>query len=324
MKQLNFYRSSLLILAFFSIATTAVAQTGTLEGTVRDPIGNAFVSATIEIAGTTMGVTSDIDGNYRIVNVPVGSQVAIVRYVGYEPMSKPIIIRSGQTTQLDFMLSGETALSEIVVVGDAFSETDGFRAEQVSIGSRFPVNVNKLPNTVRVLPQELFRATRATLPQDATRYVSSVQQLPGFGDNAGFVIRGFFANYEILRNGVRGDNPGDLYNIERIEVLKGPISSLYGGTGAFAGNVNVITKRPLKEFGGEITAFAGSNDFYRLQGDVGGPLSEDGTLRYRLNAVAESTGSFREFFPTRKNTPGLPPSSGNPPTGPWFDWMPVT
>ncbi len=300
MKQLNFYRSSLLILAVFSLATAAFAQTGTLEGTVRDSTGNPLSSATIGIAGTTVGVTADNDGNYRIANVPVGPQVAIVRYVGYEPISKPVSIQSGQTTQLDFTLSGETSLSEIVVVGDAFSETDGFRAEQVSIGSRFPVNVNKLPNTVRVLPQELFRATRATLPQEATRYVSSVQQVPGFGDNAAFIIRGFFANYEILRNGVRGDNPGDLYNIERIEVLKGPISSLYGGTGAFAGNVNVITKRPLQEFGGEITAFGGSNDFYRVQGDVGGPLTEDGTLRFRLNAVGENTGSFREFFDSEK------------------------
>jgi len=75
------------------------------------------------------------------------------------------------------------------------------------------------------------------------------------------------ANYEILRNGVRGDSPADLSNIERIEVLKGPISSLYGGTGAFAGNVNVITKRPLDDFGGELVLFGGSNAFYRLLGD---------------------------------------------------------
>ena len=220
--------------------------------------------------------------------------------MGYRTENIPVAVQSGQTTQLNITLSESNALDEIVVVGDAFSETDGFRAKQVSVGSRFPVNVNKLPNTVRVLPQELFRETRATLPQDATRYVSSVQQLPGFGDNSGFLIRGFFANYEILRNGVRGDNPGDLYNVERIEVLKGPISSLYGGTGSFAGNVNVITKRPLKEFKGEITAFGGSNDFYRVQGDVGGPLTEDGTLRYRFNAVGENSGSFREFFGSEK------------------------
>ncbi len=304
MKQKNIYRPSLLLLVIFLVTTVAFAQTGTLEGTVRDSIGNPLSSATIEIADKSIGVTSDIDGNYQIADIPVGSQLAIVRYVGYEPVRQAILIQDGQTTQLDVTLLEANALSEIVVVGDAFSETDGFRARQVSTASRFPVNVDKLPNTVRVLPQELFVETRATLPQEATRYVSSVQQLPGFGDNAGFVIRGFFANYEILRNGVRGDNPGDLYNIERIEVLKGPIGSLYGGTGAFAGNINVITKRPLKEFEGEITAFVSSNDFYRLQGDIGGPLSEDGTLRYRLNAVAESAGSFREFFDSEKYAGG--------------------
>lgn len=128
--------------------------------------------------------------------------------------------------------AAEPDASSIIVTGDAFSETDGLLARQSSTGSRFPVDVDLLPNTIRILPQELIEATRATLPQDLTRFVSGVQELPGFGTNSGFVVRGFFANYEILRNGVRGENPGDLSNIERIEVLKGPISSLYGGTGA--------------------------------------------------------------------------------------------
>lgn len=190
--------------------------------------------------------------------------------------------------------------SSIIVTGDAFSETDGLLARQSSTGSRFPVDVERLPNTIRILPQELIEATRATLPQDLTRFVSGVQELPGFGTNSGFVVRGFFANYEILRNGVRGENPGDLSNIERIEVLKGPISSLYGGTGAFAGNINVITKRPLKQFGGEVIAYAGSQDLYRLEGDLGGPLTSDGSVRFRLNGAAESADSFREFVNSEK------------------------
>lgn len=188
----------------------------------------------------------------------------------------------------------------VIVVGDAFSETDGLLARQSSTGSRFPVDVEKLPNTIRILPQDLISDTRATLPQDLTRYVSSVQQLPGLGDNAGFLIRGFFANYEILRNGVRGDNPADLSNVERIEVLKGPISSLYGGTGAFAGTVNIITKRPLDEFRGDIVAYAGSDDFSRLEGDVGGPLDASGEWRYRLTGAAETSDSFLEFVDSEK------------------------
>lgn len=186
-------------------------------------------------------------------------------------------------------------LETLVVEGDAFSETDGLLARNSSTGSRFPVDVNLLPNTIRILPQELIESTRATLPQEITRYVSGVQTTPAFGSSVGFFIRGFFANFETLQNGVRiSDSPGDLSNVERIEVLKGPISSLYGGTGAFAGNVNVITKRPLEEFRGEVIAYGGSDDFFRLEGDVGGPLTADGSVRYRLTGAAETAGSFLE------------------------------
>jgi iron complex outermembrane receptor protein len=185
-------------------------------------------------------------------------------------------------------------LDTLIVVGDAFSDTDGLRARQSSTGTRFPVDTDSLPNTIRIIPQELMDATQATLPQDVTRFVSGVQPLPGFGTSTGYVIRGFFANYETLQNGVRtSDNPGDLSNVERIEVLKGPIGSLYGGTGAFAGNVNIITKRPLDTFAGDARLLLGSDAFRRFDIDLGGPLGSE-ALRYRLTAAAEDAGSFRD------------------------------
>lgn len=202
-----------------------------------------------------------------------------------------------QATSVD----SESEIEEIIVVGDAFSETDGLLARQSSTGSRFPVDVEKLPNTIRILPQQLIDDTRATLPQELTKYVPGVQTVPAFGSSVGFVIRGFFADYESLQNGVRiSDSPGDLSNVERIEVLKGPIGSLYGGTGAFAGTVNIVTKRPLDQFAADMTAYAGSENFYRVEGDVGGPLTSDGVFTYRLTGAAESAGSFRENADSRK------------------------
>jgi iron complex outermembrane receptor protein len=194
-----------------------------------------------------------------------------------------------------------TTVDDIVVTGDAFSETDGYLARQSSTASRFPVDVDTLPNTIRILPAELFEDTRATLPQEVTKYVSGVQTLPSFGSGTGYVVRGFFANYETLLNGVRtGDNPGDLVNVERIEIVKGPVGSLYGASGAFAGAINVITRRPLDTFAGRLTAFAGSDEFYRLEGDFGGPLISNGDLTYRLTGAAESAGSFRDNVDSEK------------------------
>ena len=195
----------------------------------------------------------------------------------------------------------DTSLETIIVYGDAFSETDGLLARQSSTGSRFPVDVENLPNTIRILPRELIETTAATLPQDVSKYVPGVQTIPAFGTSVGYFIRGFFANYETLQNGIRvSDNPGDLSNIERIEVLKGPIGSLYGGTGAFAGNVNIITKRPLDQFAAEVKVFGGSEDFNRVEADVGGPVTSDGALSYRLTGASESSDSFRDGMNSRK------------------------
>lgn len=213
----------------------------------------------------------------------------------------PVLVALGAAGIAQAQSTEPAELEEIIVTGDAFSETDGYLARQSSTGSRFPVDVETLPNTIRILPAELIQDTRATLPQDVTKYVSGVQTLPGFGTSVGYVIRGFFANYETLQNGVRvSDNPGDLSNIERIEILKGPIGSLYGGTGAFAGNVNIITRRPLERFAAHATVYAGSDEFYRFEGDSGGPLTSDGMLRYRLTGAVESSGSFRDDVESEK------------------------
>jgi iron complex outermembrane recepter protein len=213
----------------------------------------------------------------------------------------PLLLALAAADAAQAQAADVTELDEIVVTGDAFSETNGYLARQSSTASRFPVNVETLPNTIRILPAELIEDTRATLPQDITRYVSGVQTLPSFGSGTGYVVRGFFANYETLLNGVRtGDNPGDLVNVERIEIVKGPVGSLYGASGAFAGAVNVITRRPLDTFEGRLTAFAGSDDFYRLEGDVGGPLTAAGDLTYRLSAAVEDADSFRDNVTSRK------------------------
>lgn len=206
-----------------------------------------------------------------------------------------------QTRGSDATTTATESTEVIIVEGDAFSTTDGLLAKNSSTGSRFPVKTELLPNTIRILPQELIDTTRSTLPQEITRYVSGIQATPAFGSSVGFFIRGFFADFETLQNGLRiSDSPGDLSNVERVEVLKGPISSLYGGTGAYAGNVNVITKRPLEEFRGEVVAYAGSDNFYRVEGDVGGPINQDGSLRYRLTGAIEDAGSFIEFVDSQK------------------------
>ena len=130
---------------------------------------------------------------------------------------------------------------------------------------------------------------------EAARNVSSVTVQRGFGNNTyNYVIR-WFVTYDNLRNGFRDiDAYQSTANVERVEVLKGPASVLYGQFEP-GGVVNYITKQPLSEpyYAGEFTI--GSYDYYRPSIDISGPLNSERSLLYRLNVAYENFDSFVDF-----------------------------
>jgi iron complex outermembrane recepter protein len=86
------------------------------------------------------------------------------------------------------------------------------------------------------------------------------------------------------------ENPG----VERIEVLRGPASVLYG-FGNPGGTINVVTRQPLQDAFYSAEATVGNYDFYRGAIDLTGPLNDSGTILYRLNAAYRNSGSFIDF-----------------------------
>ncbi|PNB52484.1 TonB-dependent siderophore receptor, partial [Pseudomonas sp. GW531-E2] len=78
----------------------------------------------------------------------------------------------------------------------------------------------------------------------------------------------------------------ELSNIERIDVVKGPASTLYGRMEP-GGLVNLVTKQPLATPYAAIDQSVGAFNFERTQIDLGGPLTRDATVQYRLNAAHE-------------------------------------
>lgn len=83
-------------------------------------------------------------------------------------------------------------------------------------------------------------------------------------------------------------------NLERIEVLKGPASTLFGEINP-GGVINVVTKKPLSQPFYEAEVQIGSRDFFRPRIDFSGPLTQDGNLLYRLNALISNDDGFRDF-----------------------------
>ncbi|MTF38697.1 TonB-dependent siderophore receptor [Cyanobacterium aponinum] len=186
---------------------------------------------------------------------------------------------------------------EVVATQEQQEET-GYNVPDSTTATRTDTPIRDIPANVQVVPQQVLQEQKVFRLQDALRNVSGVTFSDSFGDRfSRFQSRGF--RLEQFKNGFRdGFNSSraalEFSNVERLEVIKGPASVLYGQVEP-GGLVNVITKKPLFEpyYAAEFTI--GSYSFYRPSFDISGPLNEEKTVAYRLNVAYENAGSFRDF-----------------------------
>jgi iron complex outermembrane receptor protein len=182
----------------------------------------------------------------------------------------------------------------------------GYRVPNASTATKTDTPLRDIPQSIQVIPQEVLRDQNITRVEDALRNVSGVTPTIPSGSTpfSGYTIRGFttsdFSN-NVLRDGLqdpRGLSATRLTNIERIELLRGPASVLFG-SGNPGATINLITKKPLSDPFYEISASVGSYDFYQGAIDLSGPLNDSKSVLYRLNASYSDAGSSRDFVGIR-------------------------
>jgi len=196
----------------------------------------------------------------------------------------------------------EAELEPIELVVTAEREDDeGYNPSSASTATRTDTPLRDIPQSIQVVPQQVIRDQQATRLNEVLQNVPGVVQ-GGASPRSTFVnsfkIRGFDSFGQTLVNGLPDPTIGNVgfgSNVERVEVLKGPASVLYG-QGGLAGKVNLVTKRPLLKPFYEIEASAGNFNFYRGAIDLSGPLNPEKTVLYRLNASAQSTESLTDFY----------------------------
>jgi iron complex outermembrane receptor protein len=184
---------------------------------------------------------------------------------------------------------------EIVVTGEQEPEA-GYRVDRAVSATRTDTPLRDIPQSIQAVPEQVFEDQQVIRVEEAVRNVSGVFQ----GNTAGgattaYVIRGF-EQLSTLQDGFVLSDYGspETANLERVEVLKGPASILYGATEP-GGAVNLVTKKPLSEPFFEAEFQAGSYNFIRPRFDISGPLNPDKSLLYRLNAAYETSDGFRDF-----------------------------
>ncbi len=222
------------LIGFWSSA--AVAQTGSLSGVVSHE-GSALEFVSVGLRNSTLGTATDVNGRYTLTNIPYGTYEVMVSMVGYQAIYKSVRVSGDHT--LDFeMKESATALDEVVV--------SGTMQEISKLESAVPVEVYS--------PQ-FFKANPTPSVFESLQNVNGVRpQLNCNVCNTGDIhINGLEGPYTmVLIDGmpivsglstVYGLTGIPQSLIERVEIVKGAASTLYGSE-ALGGLINIITKKP--------------------------------------------------------------------------------
>jgi iron complex outermembrane recepter protein len=190
--------------------------------------------------------------------------------------------------------AGDDDAIRIGVTGEG---DEGYAPRNATSATRTDTPLRDIPRTIQVIPEQVLEDQGITRVTDAVRNVSSVVQDGGFGGTTDQLnIRGFFTDGIFVDGfrGAAGRGFAETANVERIEVLRGPASILFGNTEP-GGIINLVTKQPLAEpfYGLELQA--GSYGFVRPTVDLTGPLNSDRTILYRFNGAYERANGFRAF-----------------------------
>ena len=188
---------------------------------------------------------------------------------------------TGATAQERVQQAGEDAVLEEVIVRGVARR---FRPEEQNTATGLDMALIETPQAVTVITPEMMNTINADSAYEATDLVPGVQR-SGFG--FGFeqiVMRGIFNGRHRVNNILFGNifTSVEGYAAERVEIVRGPATVLYGVTGSFGGEINTILKRPLRTPRVEVGAEFGNYDTQNYSLDIGGPLNDAGTVSGRF------------------------------------------
>ncbi len=269
--RIRFVSRMLAVLGFFAAAGAADAQSGSISGKVTQSDGGSPVaSARVEVLTGATAVAagaSTAEGTFRIGNVPAGTYTVRVSRVGFAPKSTPnVAVTAGGTTTVNVALAELAAqLNQVVTTG-----TRGAAPEKILDS----------PNSISLVTSERIAERPSASITDHLKGTPGLSISNGGIVQANIVSRGFnnafsgsmlmlqdyrFAGVPSLRVNIPFLMTGASEDIDRIEVLQGPASALYGPNSG-AGVLHVITKSPFTSQGTTLTLDGGERAMMRIAG----------------------------------------------------------
>lgn len=205
------------------------------------------------------------------------------------------VVRLGESFAITPVPAANGAEQVVTLPSIQISATNNNRYAATSTSTATKTNtlLRDVPQSITVITGDLIKDQSIRSLADAVRYVPGVGVSQGEGNRDALVFRGNRSTGDFFIDGIRDDAEfyRDLYNIERVEVLKGANGMIFGRGGS-GGVVNRVTKEanwnPVREFSFQ----GGSFNQKRMTGDVGYVINDVAAIR--LNAIYEDAGSFRD------------------------------
>lgn len=271
------------------LQSTGFGQEASLNGKVTDVTNTALENVKITI--DSMIEYTDKDGFFTFSNLAQKEYFVLIEMLGYK--NEKILIDLNHSTKFVSisLKRSEVDLGEVKIVG-----TKSMNERQVEIG-KIPIKPFDLPQAIAVVDRVVLEQQQSEQLSDVLKNTNGVYIMGATGGYQEEIAgRGFaFGSSNTFKNGVRFNNAimPEVSALEKMEVLKGGTAILYGNVAA-GGVLNLVTKKPKFEKGGEVAMRVSSFEFYKPSLDIYGSVNKKNTIAYRLNTTYQNSKSFRD------------------------------
>ncbi len=282
-------------LPLFVSAQQSERVNGKIMLSEKVPVKNAL----LRLVNTPYQAKTNSLGEYYFDNVPPGEYTLQVVLNDIELMREQIRIEKDVFEIPVIYPETENNVIEGITVY-AFSRNKFLDRDSTSI-SKMPLKNIENPQMYTSINQQILKEQLVYDMSDALKNVPGIVKMQGSAGRAGdgsfyYNLRGFPTRVSMV-DGVPATTNSEIdpADVERIDVIKGPSGTLYGGAvNSFGGLINVVTKKPKDYFGGEASYLLGSYNLNRVTADVYGPITDSRKTLFRLNAAYQYQNGFRD------------------------------
>jgi outer membrane receptor protein involved in Fe transport len=277
------------LLSLLALWSPRYGQDGhvTLSGRVIDMTGAAVSGASVHVRDQSVAAskpertaTADAEGRFEIPWLSPGTYSLRVEGAGFTPHSQTINLGATQGEPMEIRLQAGNVFETVTIT----AQESGYQPLSATTGSRTDLPLRDIPASVQVVTRQVIDDQASVNVNDVVRNASGVNVPHSTGSRAeAFTIRGFTSTANTYRDGYRNDfnsnrSNTELSNVERVEVLKGPASILFGRLDP-SGVINLVTKKPLSD-----------SVISREQLTTQNPLNVQAALRYTAGVRPETYG----------------------------------